>query len=59
MITIHVGCSFCGNHITDFHIQKIQELTIKSVRHRLEVRSAIVRINGDNLDVYCSKECAE
>lgn len=64
-LTINVSCS---NHQIDdggygreaeISIDALDEHTAMRVKEELEADDWIVQFNGDNMDTYCSKKCAE
>lgn len=64
-LQLHISCS---NHQKDdcpygreeqIWISTISDAEAKSVKRHLERRGWVVQFNGDNMDTYCSKECAK
>lgn len=62
MITLTISCSKCGKELhpaMDFS-SSTRELA-EEIRDRLDESGSgwIVEENGDNIDTYCSRQCAE
>ncbi len=56
----------CSQHVMNtspreerIYLDTITQTTINYIQQELERRDWIVQFNGDNMDTYCSKKCAE
>lgn len=64
-MTLTVSCSYHqkndGGYGKDAEItlDTISDKTAKQVAKELESQGWVVQFNGDNMDTYCSKKCAE
>lgn len=64
-LTLEVSCSNhqkndggYGKEIT-ITLDTISDHAAKQVKRGLEQQGWVVQFNGDNMDTYCSKKCAE
>lgn len=64
-LTLQVSCSYhqeddggYGKE-AEINLETIDKHTAKQVKDSLESQGWVVQFNGDNMDTYCSKECAK
>ena len=61
-MTLEVDCSYHQKKSearqTHLTIVGPRELDPQSIKERLEAQHWVVQFNGNNMDTYCSKECA-
>jgi hypothetical protein len=59
---LEITCSMCipmrGQPI-ELYIEGPKDLDPKSLKKRIEKEGWIVQFNGDHMDTYCTKKCAE
>ena len=56
----------CANHQTtkpprevEITVDTLSSQTVKQIQEELESQGWVVQFNGDNMDTYCSKQCAQ
>jgi hypothetical protein len=65
MISIEVICSMCGGQERYskqnifFTVSDPRHIEPQTFKREIEGRGWIVQFNGDNIDTYCTKKCAE
>lgn len=59
MITLTVSCSMCGKEHKQIEVERENDLRLSGLKEYLKSRGWIVQVNGDNIDTYCSRQCAE
>lgn len=63
MITLTVDCSYHQKDDEPRQVQitleNIDANTARKLRRHLESQGWVVQFNGNNMDTYCSKKCAE
>lgn len=57
---LQINCAMCGETFPEtVEIQTAKEFTVEHLRKWLKIRGWLVELNGENIDIYCSKECAK
>lgn len=60
MIEITLSCAQCGAELNStMTVDKASAVCVESVRLLADGYGWIVQVNGDQVDTYCSKECAK
>lgn len=64
-LTLTVDCSYhqkkdgSYGRQAEISLETIDKHTAMRVKHQLERDGWVVQFNGDNMDTYCSKQCAK
>ncbi len=60
MITLTISCSQCGKVMPEeMQADTRDEMAPEAVKAHIEKRGWVFQINGENVDTYCSKKCAD
>jgi hypothetical protein len=50
----------CGRELPEeFSAFSMHDLSVRVIEKKLKTHNWIVQVNSDNIDTYCSKECAK